>query len=281
MISVDVECWYQLVCRNLTGRLVPPSRSCVELTKRVLSLLREKSVKATFFVLGNVAEAFPELVESIDAEGHEVASHGYTHTHLAKITPDEFREELDRSLHLLTRILGKPVLGFRAPEFSIVEKTTWALDIMAEYGLKYDSSIFPIRGSRYGIADFPRAPVFVETMGRSIIEAPLSTIRLLGRNLPVAGGGYFRLLPYQAIRAAVKRVHSEGRPFLLYIHPYEFSEIRLDTRSFPRGFSRGSAIKMELKSNLFLKTVRGKLARLLDEFRFSSIKEVLRDALGT
>jgi len=115
MISVDVECWYQLVCRNLTGREIPPSSTCVDLTKSVLSLLREKNVKATFFVLGNVAEAFPELVASIDAEGHEVASHGYSHTRLGRMTPDAFRAELEQSLGLLTDILGKPVLGFRAP----------------------------------------------------------------------------------------------------------------------------------------------------------------------
>ncbi len=279
ILSVDLECWEQLVYRRLTGRCPACSLKTVEMTDRLLGLLREKQVKATFFVLGYVAEAFPDLVTRLDTEGHEVATHGYTHTRLEALTPETFREEIRSSVKILSSLTGQPVRGFRAPEFSLGEDTSWALDILADEGLDYDSSIFPIAGKRYGLPEFPRGIVRVNGAGKSIVEVPLSTVSGLSRNWPVAGGGYFRLLPYFLIRRAVKRVNGDGLPFVLYCHPYEFGAERLSFQQPLDATVKQAAFKTRVKDNLFRGHMFRKLSRLLDEFRFAPVKEVLRDAL--
>jgi len=280
ILSVDLESWHQLIYRNLTGRLIAPHPSCVEATRVMLSLFKEKRVTATFFVLGYVAEAFPDLVWQIHDEGHEVASHGYTHTPVWKLSRDEFRKEVGKSLDLLEGIIGKPVVGFRAPEFSIVRDTIWGLEVLRDLGLKYDSSIFPFPGRRYGVDPFPAGLVSVDSGGGSIIEVPPSTITLAGRRLPVAGGGYFRLLPFSLIKRAVNLVNEDARPFVFYVHPWEFAEDRLTCSEFPTQPGRSQALTLELRWNLFRRSVPGKMARMLDRFRFSSIKEALGHAIN-
>jgi len=279
ILSIDVECWDWIICRKLTGQLIQHSKEVPGSVDRLLELFAAKGTRGTFFMVGSLAEAFPEVVRRIDEQGHEVAVHGHAHIPIIRLTRDEFRDDVRRSIDMIAGIIGKPVLGFRAPEFSIVSQTMWALEILAECGIAYDSSIFPFAGPRYGVPRFPVGPVRIDLGRRSIVEVPPSVVRLFGRNLPVAGGGYFRLLPYGATRRAVDRVREEGRPFVLYLHSYEFSSGRLTSRGFPPPFAPWAARKVGFTSNLLKSSVRRKLGHLLESYRFTSMKEALRDAL--
>ncbi|HYG71597.1 MAG TPA: XrtA system polysaccharide deacetylase, partial [Actinomycetota bacterium] len=191
-------------------------------TRRLMALLDDHGVHATFFVLGWVAERRPGLIRDIHSGGHEVAIHGYDHRPITIMTPAELREDLRRAKGIVEDITGDAVLGYRAPTYSVVEGTLWALDVMLEEGLRYDSSIFPIAHDRYGIPRADRHP-WVERRGTSeIAEFPISTVRLFGRNLPFVGGGYLRLLPMPYVRWGMRRVVAgEGRPVMLYVHPWE------------------------------------------------------------
>jgi polysaccharide deacetylase family protein (PEP-CTERM system associated) len=279
MLSVDVECWHHLVYGKLTGKRTPCSALSDGAIHELLSLLKNKGAKATFFVHGPFAEDFPDTIRRIESEGHEIATHGYSHAKVNSLTREEFRKEVRLSVELLSELVEKPPIGFRAAEFSIVEESYWALDILAQEGIKYDSSVFPIAGRRYGISDFPRGPVRAFGKNGSIVEVPLSTVRRFERNWPVAGGGYLRLMPYGVIKKAVQAVNSDGFPFVLYCHPYEFLPERLSLRKMFSDHGKLGALKFELPHNLLRKTMRGKLEKLLDDFKFSSIKEVLAGAL--
>jgi len=279
MLSIDVECWHQIISRKLSGWAGPPLDKCYQMTRSVLTLLNETQTKATFFVLGAVAETFPELVREIETAGHEVGTHGYSHTPLTKLSPDEFRREISLSLSAIERTSEMPVLGFRAPEFSISETTHWALDILVESGLRYDSSIFPAAGPRYGMASFPTGVVEIRRKNGSLVEVPLSTVRVWGRNFPVAGGSYFRILPASVVKRAIRRVNREGRPFVLYLHPYELGEEPLLCRDLPGEVPPLTAFKTEVRWNMLRRGIRRKLREILTEFNFTTIREVLGDAL--
>ncbi len=246
----------------------------------MLAILRSLGVRATFFVLGQVAEAFPKLVREIDEDGHEVASHGFTHTPLSRLTPDQVADEVRRSVDILNNIVKKPILGFRAPEFSITNETLWALDILSEYHFAYDSSIFPFAGIRYGIAEFPKGIVRVSVGNRSILEVPPSTVNVLGVDLPAAGGRFYRVLPYPVVRRLVRRVNDDARSFLLYVHPYEITTQRLRVNGPTRSAAGSSIFRLEFQWNLFREKIRENLVRMVNEFRFAPIKEVLADAIN-
>jgi polysaccharide deacetylase family protein (PEP-CTERM system associated) len=191
-------------------------------TGRLLDLLSARDVKATFFVLGWVAERFPALVRRIADEGHEVASHGYWHRLIYDQTPATFREDVRRAKQVIEDAGGLAVRGYRAPSFSVTPRSLWALDVLAEEGHAYDASIFPIRHDRYGLPGAPRHPYRVRCGRAALIEAPASTVRIAGVTLPIAGGGYFRLLPFAWTRAGIARVNrDEGRPVVFYLHPWE------------------------------------------------------------
>ena len=279
VLSVDLECWEQLVCRKLTSELIPCSESMIEATSFLLDLFRTKGVKATFFVVGYVAEAFPELIKRIHLEGHEIASHGYSHSMLHTLSPEQFRKEISHSVALLESLTGARVRGFRAPEFSMGRDTCWAMEILSQEGIEYDSSIVPCSSCKNSMAGFSRGPVRLTAGSCSILEAPPSTITLFGRNQLAAGGSYFRVLPYFLIKRIVERVNRDGFPFVLYCHPYEFSSERLALHGNAKRRSRLAAMKVELKYNLFRETMRHKMSRLLDEFRFASFREVVAHAL--
>lgn len=265
LLSVDLEPW--------------GGRFCREDALFLLDLFRQKRATATFFVLASIAEQDPDLIRRIDAEGHEVASHGRTHRPLDDVSPGAFRQDTEAAVGLLADLLGKPVLGFRAPLFSIRPSTGWALDVLLDLGIQYDSSIFPFRGRRYGYPGFPRRAVRIPLGDRSIVEVPLSTVRRFGMSLPVSGGGYFRLLPYAFIRRAVQAVNAEGRPFVVYCHPYEFGPRPLRCPRGYEGLGYWGRRRLETKANLFRFTLRPKLARLLDRFRFCSFREALSDEI--
>jgi polysaccharide deacetylase family protein (PEP-CTERM system associated) len=191
-------------------------------TRRLLDLFDENGVKATFFMLGWVAERAPGLVREIAERGHEVACHGYSHQLVYNQTPQEFREETVRSKSLIEDQIQSPVYGYRAASYSITDRSRWALDILAEQGFVYDSSIFPIRHDLYGIPGSPEYPYeLVTPNGHSMAEFPLSTARLLGIRLPVAGGGYFRLYPYLLTKLGLSRINRSNKPFIFYLHPWE------------------------------------------------------------
>ena len=269
-MSVDVEDYFQVsafdrvVSRagwdGFESRVVPN-------TERILDLFAEEDVRATFFVLGWVAERFPRLVRQIAAAGHEIASHGYHHQLLYTLTPAQFREDVRASKALLEQTSGVPVIGFRAPSYSIVESSLWALDILIEEGFAYDTSIFPIHHDRYGIPDAERHEHVLRRKSGTLIELPASTARLGSVNLPIAGGGYFRLLPYAWTRWGIRRVNRrEKKPVVFYFHPWEIDPDQ------PR-FQVGAASR--LRHYTGLDRTPDRLRRLMREFRFTSVAGVL------
>ena len=193
-------------------------------TLRLLDQLAGTGAKATFYVVGEIARSHPALVRAIHAAGHEVGSHSWDHRRVHRFTPATFREDLLHSKDVLEQATGAGVLGFRAPTFSMVRETGWAVDVLAEAGFEYDSSIFPVRHDRYGIADAPRGPFLAVGREREILELPPLTYRRAGLNLPVAGGGYFRLFPLGFMKAGLRQVRKAGQPSvgMLYFHPWEF-----------------------------------------------------------
>jgi polysaccharide deacetylase family protein (PEP-CTERM system associated) len=224
-MTVDVEDYFHvsvfdgLLARRRWEEL--DSRVCRN-TERLLRIFDVHQIRATFFVLGWVAERFPQLVRRIAATGHEVASHGYAHRLVYDQTPTQFRDDVRRAKGILESIAGAPVIGFRAPSYSITPRSLWALDILIEEGYGYDASIFPIRHDRYGIPRSPRHPYVLVREGGALVEAPASTVRCGPMNLPVGGGGYFRILPYWWTAWGIDRLNRfEGKPAIFYLHPWE------------------------------------------------------------
>lgn len=269
-LSFDVEEWFQA---EAFAGLFPPERwdrqesRCAPQAARVLDILAGRGVRATFFILGLVAERHAGLVRAIAAAGHEVACHGFGHAMITKQSREEFSRDVARARGLLEKASGARVDGYRAPTFSVTEKTRWALEVLWEQGFAYDASIYPIRHDRYGIPASPRFPyVAVDRGGRRLWEYPGFTRRLAGMTLPAAGGGYLRLLPYAWTRSAVRAAHREGKPAAVFAHPWEFDP-GLPDAPLPRlahwrhygGIAKNAA----------------KLERLLDEFRFAPVGEVL------
>lgn len=238
-------------------------------TRRLLDLFDESKIKATFFVLGWVAKRSPDLIREIHERGHEVASHGMSHKLVFNQTPAEFSSETYESKALLEDIIGTKVLGYRASTYSITRRSLWALDILKEAGFIYDSSIFPIRHDVYGIPDASQVPSVVGTpKGAAIVEFPMSTAPLFGTRLPVSGGGYFRLLPYWLTRMGLAKLnHQLERPFIFYLHPWEVDpdQPRVRTRLLSR-----------IRHYTNLERCEARLRRLISEFRFAPVRDVLR-----
>lgn len=266
-LTFDVEDWYQ----SVVDKTAQVRDIVIQQTSKVLSILADEDTQGTFFILGLVAEAFPSLVKEIHRLGHEIGTHGYSHELVFLQTPSTFAADLDRSVKLLEDLTGCRVLGYRAPDFSITNRSLWALDVLEQAGILYDSSIFPIKSRRYGIADCKRHFHYIRG---GLIEFPLSTVRILGFNLAVGGGGYFRLLPYSIIRSAVKRINDENAPAMIYMHPYEFDSQDLKgTLSKDEGLS--SRI-LRITQNYNRVKSEMKLRNLLRDFTFSSAAEVLQ-----
>ena len=237
-------------------------------THRLLDLFDMQGIKATFFVLGWVAERQEALIREIADRGHEVASHGYSHQLVYNQTPEVFREETTRSKKLLEDITQAPVRGYRAASYSITKQSMWALDILAEAGFDYDSSIFPVRHDRYGVPDAPEYPYQMKTPnGSPLVEFPLSTARVFSYRLPVAGGGYFRLYPYWLSRAGLKQVNRRGQPFIFYLHPWEIDpdQPRISASWFSRFRHYNNLDKCEPR-----------LKKLLAQFSFYTVENVLK-----
>jgi len=244
------------------------SRVCAN-TTRLLGILDEYRVRGTFFVLGWVAERFPDLVREIAARGHEIASHGYAHRLIYDQTPDAFRDDVRRAKRLLEDISGRSVVGYRAPSYSITPRSLWALDILLEEGYRYDSSIFPIRHDRYGIPVSERHPYTIERPKGRLVEVPGSTARLGPLNLPIAGGGYFRILPYRWTKWGISRVNRlERRPVVFYLHPWEIDPEQ------PR-LHAGRLGAFRHYRNLH--DTEGRLRRLLADFQFGTMESLVSE----
>jgi len=221
--TIDLEDWFQgLTSTNPQVKKWPSFESrVVPATQALLELLHTYQVQATFFVLGYVADQHPALIEHIQAEGHEIGVHGYYHRFVSRSTPDEFARDLERCVEAVERITGERPLGFRAPYFSVNGSTPWVFDILQVQGLRYDSSLFPTRNMLYGYPGAPRFPHRLLGNGHSLMEFPLSTVRIGGVNWPIAGGFYLRSLPYALVRWGISRLNRQGQPAILYMHPWE------------------------------------------------------------
>ena len=278
VLSFDLEDWYQLANRRITGALIPARDTILRQVDALLAILSESDCKATFFVLGLVAERYPELVRDLAADGHEIASHGYSHTVLGRLDRAEFERETRRSKDLLQQITGQEVVGYRAPEFSIGRDTGWALEVLAGLGFLYDSSIFPIRHPRYGIPGFDPHPRLYATPCGEIAELPLSKVDVVGTSIPVAGGGYFRILPLAVLDRSVQLLNARGLPFITYFHPYEFDPEYLDVFQVVKPSSLAQYVgckKLNTRYRIGHRAIGRKLAALLRKFHFSTCKEYL------
>lgn len=269
-LTIDVEDYYHVSAFESIIKYEDWGRfeSRVEKnTMKILELLNTFKIKATFFILGWIAERSPQMVKEIQKEGHEIACHGYRHQLVYEIGPERFREDITRSKRILEDIIGKEVIGYRAPSYSITKKSLWGLSILAEEGFKYDSSIFPIRHDRYGIPDFSRFAKKINLNGKGeILEIPLSTIQLFGKNIPIAGGGYLRLLPVRFIEWGIRSLNKkENQPAIIYFHPWE-----IDPEQPKVNGSRVSVFRHHVNIG---KTF-SKLKRLLNNFQFGPIREV-------
>jgi polysaccharide deacetylase family protein (PEP-CTERM system associated) len=271
ILSVDVEDYFQVEAfsdriRREDWQAMP--QRVVANTERVLELLAAHGQHGTFFVIGWTAEHHPELVRQIRAGGHEVACHSFFHRLVYQLTPKGFRDDTRRAKAALEDAIGEPVIGYRAPTYSITQHSLWALEILAEEGFRYDSSIFPIRHDIAGIPDYPRTPNLHDFGGgKSILEFPGTTLRFAGMNLPVGGGGYLRILPLRYSLWGLAKLGREPGLFpAVYFHPWEIDPGQ------PRIAGR---LRSRLRHYTNLARMEGKLSRVLDRFSFTRYADVL------
>lgn len=271
-MTVDVEDYFHV---SALAKAITPAQwsnwpATVERnTQRLLDLFDEHRIKATFFVLGWVAERHTDLIRDIAQRGHEIASHGYTHQLVYNQTPEQFRDETRASKLLLEDITQQQILGYRAASYSITRNSLWALDILAELGFSWDSSIFPVYHDRYGIPNSPTSPYQIKTTaGQILTEFPLTTAKLFGYQMPAAGGGYFRLYPYALSRALFKRATKDGSaPAIFYLHPWEIDPDQ------PR--VKGISLLSRFRHYNNLDKCLPRLQALLSEFPFGTVSESL------
>ncbi len=235
----------------------------------LLDRLAEKSIKATFFIVGQIARDDPEVVRAIHRGGHEVASHGWDHQRIHNHTPESFREDVRKSKDALEQVTGEAVVGYRAPTFSLVGRTAWAIEVLVESGMLYDSSVYPIRHDRYGVPGAPRSPFYANGGGREILEFPPATLRVLSMTIPVGGGGYFRLLPLCWMERAIRQLDRECRnpAVTLYFHPWEFDPTQPRLALPPLS---------KFRTYIGIGRTRGRLQTLLARHRFARAVDVAR-----
>ena len=271
ILTIDLEDWFQSSL-ELFGKYISnskelslPTKRVVENTYKLLELLSLYNTKATFFVLGNVAELFPFLVKEIYNQGHEIASHGYSHKLVYKQTREEFREDLRKSIKIIEDITGEKILGYRAPYFSIREDSMWAIEILKEEGLKYDASIFPLKRKLYGVSETK-----IDTNG--VVEFPVSKISFLGYEFPFGGGGYLRLFPYALTKWAIRKLNKQRVNAIVYVHPYEIDIDDFQNYMLPNNIKIWF-IRFTQEYNR--KKTLNKLLMLLRDFMFVPIKDLL------
>lgn len=275
-ITIDVEDGINILMRDHFNISMPPTERVVTNVEIVLDLFDKHATKATFFILGEIAENYPELIKKIDASGHEIGVHGYRHDQLFNLTPERAVFDISKAKTVLEDILGKPVYGYRAPAFSVIPQTSWALEIIADAGFKYDSSIVPAKMKRYGWKGFEKNIVRLDLPGNtSLIEVPLPVISLLGHHVPACGGGYLRYFPLNYTHWAFSSIVKD-RPVIVYLHPYE-----LDTTRYPDFFyiaRKTLSIKKSFPLLIYRfkkSTVKGKLDSILHKHKFIPLIEII------
>jgi polysaccharide deacetylase family protein (PEP-CTERM system associated) len=258
---VEMDTWYRYESRVVSNTL------------RVLDILEEYGFKGTFFVIGWVAENYPEIVKEIDRRGHEIGCHSYSHRLIYSLGADEFAIDTRKAKSIIENVIGKEIYGYRAPSYSITETNMWALEVLAEEGFRYDSSIFPIHHDRYGYPGFHRFPVWMDAGGSGgILEIPMSTIRVLGKNIPVGGGGYLRFYPLAITEWSIRHLNEkEGKSAIVYVHPWEIDPAQ------PR--LNGRTISM-LRHYMNLDKTEGRLISLLRSFEFGAVRDVFAEFLS-
>jgi polysaccharide deacetylase family protein (PEP-CTERM system associated) len=270
-LSIDVEEYFQVTAFNGQAPLDQWDSYQARVhraTEKILSILEEHGTKATFFIVGWVARKHPGIVKVIQRQGHEIACHSYAHREISEQSLEVFRKDLRLARSILEDITGERVSGYRAPTFSITTDTLWALDVLIEEGFRYDSSVFPIRHDRYGMPKAERFPnVICRNNGYELLEFPMSTVRVMGMNLPFAGGGYMRLLPPGIISRAIGRINRGGQPAIVYVHPWEFDPDQPRIRA-----SRTTSFRHYHN----IGTMTSKFERLLTRHEFAPVWEVLK-----
>lgn len=280
ILQIDVEDWFCDLDPNEWKNYEP---RVVENTEEVLRILKKTRNKATFFMLGHVAEKFPNLVKQIVKEGHELATHGYAHQRIDQQTPQEFKKDLDKSLKILKKITGKKAKGYRAPQFTITKATLWALDIIKELGLIYDSSIFPVKTPIYGMDNAPICPYRIKcSYGKFLFEVAPSVhiFPIVKKRFPFSGGFYLRFLPYFFIKHAIKKINKNNEPAVLYIHPWDLdpNKPKIKPKSLFKYYSFDSSDKSLKWFHYYgLKSAKNKFKKLLNDFKFTSTMEWLKD----
>jgi polysaccharide deacetylase family protein (PEP-CTERM system associated) len=272
-LSIDWEDFGQLLGMYHFDKVTEPVNGALERqTSIMLDMMDETNCKATFFILGVTAKYRPALVRKIAAHGHEIAIHGQNHKAMFTLTPDEAREDLKESIDIVTGITGSKVYGYRAPFFSINETNLWLLDILADLGILYDSSIFPKKMPRYGIDGFNEADALYDLPnGKQIVELPLTIARYFNTTWAVSGGGYIRTMPKVMVNKVFKDFDQQQKNNMIYMHPYEFDSETLDVRSnYPPGakYSKLKVHALNLRWNLFRDSIRGKISSLLTKHQF-------------
>lgn len=271
-LTVDVEDYYQVAAffDKVKASEWDSHESRVQAnTQKILNMFDRYNHKATFFILGWVAERHPDIVKDIYSKGHEVACHGYSHQLIYNQSPELFKEETVKAKKILEEIIQQPVNGYRAASYSITKNSLWALDILAEAGFTYDSSIFPVRHDRYGIPGAEDKPhVLTTPAGHKLVEFPITTKPIFGYRLPVGGGGYFRIYPYSFSRMALKSINRKQQPFIFYLHPWEVDpdQPRIEASWLSKFRHYNNLGKCEQR-----------LENLLQDFRFSTVEGVLSD----
>jgi polysaccharide deacetylase family protein (PEP-CTERM system associated) len=268
--TVDLEDWYHGIPVTAATK-AGAARRLERAVDLLLELMAEHAVRGTFYVLGPLVEQYPQLIRRIAESGHELGSHGWSHDFLYNMTPERLHEETRQSLAVIADCTGQLVKTYRAAYFSITRRSLWALTVLASLGFSSDSSVFPVHNWRYGIADFSPWPQRIETSAGAIHEFPISVRQLLGRHVPVSGGAYFRLYPYALTRSNFRAVERLGRPVVFYLHPWELD------REHPRVPFHWKAWLTHYAN---LASTESKLRRLLREFRFATLGEVIEDEVS-
>lgn len=267
-MSVDVEDYFQVAALSKVVSRTQWDQYPLRVennTLAVLDLFAACQIKATFFVLGWVAERCPALIREIVAQGHELASHGYDHCKVSELTPAQFKEDLIKSKKILEDLSGVKIKGFRAPSYSIGEENYWAFDVLQELGYTYSSSIYPIKHDLYGIPTAPRFEFFPLKKGQ-IIEIPITTVKFLGRNYPCGGGGFFRLIPYRLSRLAIAHVNEkEKKPAVFYFHPWEIDP--------EQPVQSNLSLKSRFRHYVNLRAMKEKLKKLLLDFNWQTMEK--------
>jgi len=271
VLTIDLEEWFHVL--NLREFFPPKDwdnleRRSVAPTKVLLDLFDKKGVKATFFCLGWLAEREPDLIREIKSQGHEIASHGYSHIRINELGKKSFLEDLEKAEKIIKDITGEKPKGYRACSFSIIKNTKWAFELLAEKGYEYDSSVFPVIHPDYGWKEFPTTPVIVKTKNGDILEFPPLSARFMGRNIPFGGGGYFRLFPVWLFSLVISAYDKKNMPCCIYLHPWEldYKQPRVGVKGLKR-----------FRHYLNLSKTLKRLESILDKFQFNTMESVLKE----